>query len=79
MPITVDDAVALVRNEAGMTEASVIHLMDGLVGGAFTSGDIYVMNNGTLNLNSGGSITTTAIRLGGPPGGVGFAQASGDF
>ena len=37
MPITVDDAIALVRNEAGMTEASVIHLMDGLVGGAFTS------------------------------------------
>lgn len=35
------------------------------VGGAFTSGDIYVMNGGTLKLNSGGSITTGALRLGG--------------
>ena len=41
------------------------------VGGAFTSGDIYVMNGGTLKLNSGGSITSTAIRLGGDFGTTG--------
>ena len=36
-----------------------------VVGGAFTSGDIYVMNGSTLKLNSGGSITTSGLRLGG--------------
>ncbi|MGH8046781.1 MAG: beta strand repeat-containing protein, partial [Chthoniobacterales bacterium] len=41
------------------------------VGGTFTSGDIYVMNSGTLKLNSGGAITTTAIRLGGDFGNTG--------
>ena len=35
------------------------------VGGAFTSGDIYTMNGSTLKLNSGGSITTSGLRLGG--------------
>ena len=41
------------------------------VGGAFTSGDIYVMNGGSLKLNSGGSITTSALRLGGDFGNTG--------
>ncbi len=41
------------------------------VGGAFTSGDIYVMNGGTLKLNSGGSITSSAVRLGGDFGNTG--------
>ncbi|MFM7180908.1 MAG: beta strand repeat-containing protein, partial [Verrucomicrobiales bacterium] len=35
------------------------------VGGAFTSGDIYLMNGSTLKLNSGGSISTSGLRLGG--------------
>ena len=35
------------------------------IGGSFTSGDFYLMNGGTLNLNSAGSFTTTALRLGG--------------
>ena len=35
------------------------------IGGAFTSGDIYVMNGGTLRVNAGASITTSALRLGG--------------
>ncbi len=35
------------------------------VGGAFTSGDIFIMNGSTLRLNSGGSITTSQLRLGG--------------
>ncbi len=34
------------------------------VGGAFTSGDIYLMNGSSLNL-AAGSITTSALRLGG--------------
>ena len=42
-----------------------------VVGGAFTSGDIYVMNGGTLKLNSGGTITSSAIRLGGDFGNTG--------
>lgn len=42
-----------------------------VVGGAFTSGDIYVMNNGTLKLASGGTIATSAIRLGGDFGNTG--------
>jgi len=42
------------------------------IGGSFTSGDIYVMNNGTLDLNSGGSITIGAVRLGGDFGNTGF-------
>jgi fibronectin-binding autotransporter adhesin len=41
------------------------------IGGTFTSGDIYVMNGGTLNLNSGASVTTSAIRLGGDFGNTG--------
>ncbi len=35
------------------------------VGGAFTSGDFYLMNGSTLKLNTGGSITTSGLRLGG--------------
>ncbi len=35
------------------------------VGGAFTSGDFYLMNGSTLKLNSGGSIAMSALRLGG--------------
>ncbi|MGZ4986400.1 MAG: autotransporter-associated beta strand repeat-containing protein [Limisphaerales bacterium] len=35
------------------------------IGGAFTSGDIFIMNGSTLNLNSGGSLSTSQLRLGG--------------
>ncbi|MEQ1859283.1 MAG: autotransporter-associated beta strand repeat-containing protein [Chthoniobacteraceae bacterium] len=35
------------------------------IGGAFTSGDFYLMNGSTLKLNTGGSLTTSALRLGG--------------
>ena len=37
------------------------------VGGAFNSGDFYLMNNGTLKLNAGANFTTStgALRLGG--------------
>jgi len=38
------------------------------IGGAFTSGDFFVMNGSALNLNSGGSLTTTELRLGGDYG-----------
>lgn len=38
--------------------------------GSFTSSDFYVMNDGTLNLNSGGSLTTS-VRLGGDFGNTG--------
>ncbi len=44
------------------------------VGGSFTSGDIFVMNGGTLNVNSSGSITNsgiTGVRLGGDFGTTG--------
>lgn len=41
------------------------------VGGTFNSGDVYVMNGSTLNLASTGSLTTTAIRLGGDYGATG--------
>ncbi len=41
------------------------------IGGAFTSGDFYVMNGGTLNLTTNGSFTTTAVRLGGDYGNTG--------
>ncbi|NCW27927.1 MAG: hypothetical protein EBV83_06505, partial [Verrucomicrobia bacterium] len=40
------------------------------IGGSFTSGDVYVMNNGTLNLSSGAN-TSSAIRLGGDYGATG--------
>lgn len=39
-------------------------------GGTVTTGDFYVMNGGTLNL-SGGSLTTSAVRLGGDFGTTG--------
>ena len=42
-----------------------------VIGGAFTSGDFYVMNGGTLNLNTGGAFSTTAVRLGGDFGNTG--------
>jgi fibronectin-binding autotransporter adhesin len=35
------------------------------IGGAFTATDFYLMNSGTLNVNSGGSLGATSIRLGG--------------
>ena len=35
------------------------------IGGAFTSGDFYLMNGSTLKLNTGGTLTTTGLRLGG--------------
>ena len=43
------------------------------IGGAFTSGDFYLMNGGTLKLNTGASFTTSgagspALRLGGDSG-----------
>ncbi len=41
------------------------------VAGAFTSGDIYLMNGGVLKLNTGGSITTSGLRLGGDFGTTG--------
>ncbi len=40
------------------------------IGGTFTSGDFYLMNNGILNL-SGSGFTTTALRLGGDFGTTG--------
>ena len=41
------------------------------IGGNFTSGDIYVINGGTLNVSSTASITTSAVRLGGDFGNTG--------
>ena len=41
------------------------------IGGAFTAGDFYLMNNGVLNLNSGGAFSTTGLRLGGDFGTTG--------
>gem|GEM_PF-4599926 len=41
------------------------------IAGSFTSGDFYVMNGGTLNLGSGGSFSTTGLRLGGDYGNTG--------
>lgn len=41
------------------------------IGGSFTNGDFYLMNNGTLNLASGGSFSTSALRLGGDFGNTG--------
>ena len=35
------------------------------IGGSFTASDFYVMNNAVLNLNSGGDLNGTAVRLGG--------------
>ncbi len=51
----------------GMTAVGVL----ATIGGAFTSGDFYVMNDGTLNLASGGSFSTSAVRLGGDFGNTG--------
>jgi autotransporter-associated beta strand protein len=47
------------------------------VGGSFTSGDIYVMNGGTLKVNTGAAITTSALRLGGDFGNTGNGQNNG--
>ena len=41
------------------------------INGSATTGDWYVMNGGTLALNSGSSLTTSAIRLGGDFGTTG--------
>jgi fibronectin-binding autotransporter adhesin len=51
----------------GMTATGVI--MN--IGGSFTANEIYVMNSGTLNLNSGSALTVNAIRLGGDFGNTG--------
>lgn len=36
-----------------------------VVGGSFTSGELYIMNGSTLRLDSAGTITTSGLRLGG--------------
>ncbi len=41
------------------------------INGSATTGDFYLMNGGTLNLNSGGSLTTSGLRLGGDFGTTG--------
>ncbi len=43
-----------------------------MVGGTFSSGDIYLMNGSTLNLASGGLIIATSVRLGGDFGVTGY-------
>ncbi len=35
------------------------------IGGSFTAANFYLMNTGTLNLNTGGNLNGTAVRLGG--------------
>jgi fibronectin-binding autotransporter adhesin len=64
---TFNNTVSATGKWFGMTATNDIMA----VGGAFTSGDIYVMNGGTLKLNSGGTITTSALRLGGDFGNTG--------
>ena len=41
------------------------------IGGAFTSGDFSLMNNGTLNINSGSTFSASTVRLGGDFGTTG--------
>ncbi len=41
------------------------------IGGAFTSGDFYLMNSGTLNINSGSTFSASTVRLGGDFGTTG--------
>jgi hypothetical protein len=74
---TFNDTVSASGKYFGMTAAGDI--MN--IGGSFTSGDIYLMDGGTLNLNSGGSITTSALRLGGDFGTTGNQNlgAGGNF
>jgi fibronectin-binding autotransporter adhesin len=46
------------------------------IGGSYTCGDFYVMNGGTLALQSGGSLTSPALRLGGDFGTTGNQNQS---
>ena len=41
------------------------------LGGSFTAANFYLMNTGTLNLNAGGNLNGTAVRLGGDFGTTG--------
>jgi len=65
--VAYDNTVAASGKWFGMTAAGV----NMEIGGSFTSGDIYVMNNGTLDLKVGSSLSTSAIRLGGDFGNTG--------
>ena len=66
--VTFNNTVSASDKWFGMTTGSGAKAT---IGGSFTSGDFYVMNGGTLNLASGGSFTTSAVRLGGDFGNTG--------
>jgi hypothetical protein len=66
--VTFNNTVSAVGKWFGITTGGTGNTIN--IGGSFTSSDFYVMNDGTLNLNSGGSLTTS-VRLGGDFGNTG--------
>jgi autotransporter-associated beta strand protein len=66
--VTFNDTVSSSGKWFGITTGLTGNTIN--IGGSFTSSDFYVMNDGTLNLNSGGSLTTS-VRLGGDFGNTG--------
>jgi fibronectin-binding autotransporter adhesin len=66
--ITFNNTVSAAGKWFGITTGGTGNTIN--IGGSFTSSDFYVMNDGTLNLNSGGSLTTS-VRLGGDFGNTG--------
>jgi hypothetical protein len=70
--INFNNTVSATGKWFGMTTSGVGNTVN--VNGSFTSSDFYVMNGGTLNLNSGGSLnfdTGKGVRLGGDFGTTG--------
>ena len=66
--VTFNNTVSAAGKWFGITTGGTGNTIN--IGGSFASSDFYVMNDGTLNLNSGGSLTTS-VRLGGDFGNTG--------
>jgi len=66
--VTFNNTVSATGKWFGITTGGTGNTIN--IGGSFTSSDFYVMNAGTLNLNSGGSLSA-AVRLGGDFGNTG--------
>jgi fibronectin-binding autotransporter adhesin len=66
--LTFNNTVSATGKWFGITTSGTGNTIN--IGGAFTSSDFYVMNDGTLNLNAGGSLSTS-VRLGGDFGTTG--------
>ena len=60
--VTFNNTVSASGKDFGIATSGTGHTIN--IGGSFTANNFSVMNGGTLNLNSGGTLNSTGVRLG---------------